>query len=156
MDTYSARISSASPLSLLIITYELFLKNIAKTKEFLSEGNNEKSKFHINHCQKLLNSCITSLNLDYEPALEVLPIYMYINRILIECQIKSNRTGSNALIESNLEHIEKIINILLDGVTSLPDTDVPVGQQVYAGLTYQKDGNLTEYIPINEGNEYQA
>ena len=154
-----SQISSATPLGLLIISYGLLLSNLERAKNEILQSSPRNATNTIIHCQNIVVTLIDGLNLQYELANEILPIYMHINSTLIQCQIKSNRNGKEIeeLLIKNITQIEEIVNNLLDGINTLPDIDVPQTHQVYAGLTYDKDGNLSEYTPQEEMSQgYKA
>lgn len=194
-----ARISNATPLGLLLISYDLFLDATATAKESVKsqkttqegastvqEGANtaqegastdqegvstdqegvntvlqEASDLErdLEYMQKILTEIINSLDLEQELSHEILPIYMYVNKLIIECIIKANRKNQEKLIITNLTTIETIMKTLLEGLESLEDTDEPINpgsQQIIAGLTYQKDGRLNEFIDESSGRNFEA
>lgn len=153
---YVARISCATPLQLVIITYDIMLDNIALAKLNI---NNKSAKEHIFKTQKLLSQLITSLNMDIKISEEILPIYMYINKLLISCSVKINMKNDENLVTKMLTDIEKILNILLVSWKSIKDTEQPIminSQQLFVGLTYKKDGRLTEYLNEDSDRSFKA
>lgn len=155
--TLASRISSATPLGLLVISYELLLSNLALTKAKLDDTGAITTHANIVHCQNIVREITSGLNMDYELSKEVLPLYMYMSKLLTDCQIQSNKRDSEDFIKETLTHIEKIATTLLDGIRTLPDVDVPDSAPVYAGLTYNKHGKLSEYFPSDMDNKgYKA
>lgn len=153
---YIARISCATPLQLVIITYDIMLDNIALAKQNIT---NVSSKDSIAKTQQLLSQLITSLNMDIKISNEILPIYLYINKLLVSCSVKLNIKNNEVSVTKILTDIEIILNTLLVSWKSLKDTDQPIminSQQLYVGLTYKKDGRLTEYISEDSSRSFKA
>lgn len=156
MDDLTNRIINATPLGLLIISYELLQGSLYQAAESMENKDKEKALYHILHSQEILRTITAGLDLDKDIAKEVLPIYVYMNNLLIECQVKVNRDTHRKKVSEDIAHIQKLTDTLLDGIRVLPDVDIEKSKQVYAGLTYQKDGSLSEYISNNEGTDYSA
>jgi flagellin-specific chaperone FliS len=148
IESYTARIASATPLQLLIINYEIALDYIVMAMECRDEQvfkhSTEKS---VTCIEELMNS----LDMKQEISKTLLPIYIYVNKIL-----------NTALYKNNLlEDCVKILKILLDGWNELEKNDtssnsvLKTSQKIYAGLTY-KNGKLEEYIGESTGKTYNA
>lgn len=153
---YVTRISSATPLQLVVVTYDLILEEVG-----LAKGNmgNSDIQEHVSKAQQLLSSLITSLDMEIEISKQLLDIYLYVNKLFISCNIKLNIKGKDEEVRKMLMHAEQILNNLLVGWKNIEDNDnqsvMPSSQQVYAGLTY-KNGKLSEYIDENIGRSFKA
>ena len=155
-------IISATPLQLLHTTYELFITHLDLLKLSLDEtitdeqGNPSDKTPHdrVVHCQNILQYLVSGLNLDHEPARDILPIYIYINKLLIQCQVKVLRTNEKETVKNLITDITRIVQNLYAGIKELPDIDMPE-QNVYA--SYGKGGELQEYTPDNNnGSDFKA
>jgi len=155
-----ARISNATPLGLLLISYDLFLDAVAVTKENIASGEESAViEKDIEYLQKILTEITRSLNMEQELSQEILPIYMHVNKLLIECGVKVKRKSQVKQLSERINIIESIMKILLEGLEALEDTGEPINpavQQVYAGLTYQKDGKLNEFVAEGSGRSFEA
>ena len=155
---YEEKIKNATPMGLVIITYEMLLETLEKASKEI-ETNSETAREAIIHAQAILRSLTSGLNLDYDISTELLDIYMYISSILIDCQIKANRANSEGFVKENIAHVSELLNSLLEGIKAVPDTDAPIietSSKIHAGMTYGKDGNLSEYIHEDISKTYKA
>lgn len=150
---YQNRIINANKEQLLIITYELFIEQVNKSIEVLN--NEDKTEFnrYIDKAQKFHRELMNSLDMSYEISRDLLALYIYINKRLIEGAIKYEKEP--------LKEVVKVANILLDGFKKVAleeNSEVLVknAQKLYAGLTYGK-GKLNEtIISGNESRGFKA
>ena len=137
---FTLRITQANKTELIVILYDMILAYVDDAKEAHTEQN--RAAFHdairkIRGCNQEL---IASLNLEYEPAMNLLSLYIYVNRELVHADVRND-------IEP-LEHVVKVISGLKEAyeIVASQDTSGAVmqnAQTIYAGLTYGK-GDLTE------------
>lgn len=153
---YVALISSATPMQLVAITYDIILEEVAQARVNIG---NPIIREHISKAQKLLSELITSLDMSIDISNDLLSIYMYVNKLFISCSVKSNISTQNDEINAMLENIEKILNNLLVAWKDIEDDkEEPVmsnSQQLFAGLTY-KNGKLSEYIDEDTSRSFKA
>lgn len=147
---YQIRISQATKSELNIITFELCINYIEDALEVI---NKDDTLFvnNINTSLSFLREIIVSLNYDYDISKELLEIYLYCNKLLIEGMIKKDSTS--------LEDAIYMLETIKDGFSQIKDTgdDQKVmqnSQKVFAGLTYGK-GGLDEYVDIT-GKGFKA
>ena len=155
----TSRIMNATPLGLLLVTYDLFLDSLSSAKE--NFANNISPENDLNYAQKVLMELINGLNLEIPLATEVLTVYMYVNKLIIQTIIKTKRTGQDILIdiEDNLLEIEDIMTNLLKALETIEDTGSPIepdATQIFAGLTYNKDGSLNEFVNNSGGKTFEV
>jgi flagellar protein FliS len=139
---YTLRITQANKTQLITILYEMILLYIDEAKEALSQGDQAEYKSSIRKIRGCMNELTASLNLEYELAQNLLQLYLYVNRELVQASVHSRK--------ENLEHVEMVIGELQKAYKQIEDQDQsgPVmgnTQTVYAGLTYGRN-NLTENI----------
>lgn len=149
---YALRIANATPNELNIITFELCILNIEEALENI-DSNPKLFSRKINTALCILKEIIVSLNFDYDISIELSKIYLYINRLLIHSKFnfdKNNLIDSIELLTTIKEGFEQID----EGVsTAKVMTNT---QKVFAGLTYGRNGNLTEYIDNSSSTGFQA
>lgn len=139
---YTLKISNASPVELLIITYELLIDNI---DEALQNADGQNYLSFVDKAQALLKELIYGLDMGLELSKQLFSIYVYVNGLLLNARSPQK---CDKLAES-----KKILSHLLDGWRQVADSGNGAGndallentQQIYAGLTYGKNGQLNEY-----------
>jgi len=154
--SYIARISNATPLQLLVISYDMFLDSLGQAKKTIDTEDFSKN---LEFMEKVLIEIIGSLNLEMELAKEVLPLYVNVQRLMGQAQAKAIRKGQKDGVLKLLDDAEQIMTILLDGIKQLEEVDAPAmdnSQQIYAGLTYQKGGVLKEFISEDSSKSFKA
>lgn len=137
---YTGRIVQASATELIVIIYELIIKEIELAKEEFEDGNQEGFVRSLKSGQLFISHLMESLDYQYKMSYDLLGLYLYVNRNIVNAICKLN--------PKELKNSESIINKLKFGFEAIKDEDKsgPVmanAQQVYAGLTYGK-GKLNE------------
>jgi len=146
-DEMKQRIALASPAQLVVITYEILCGHLAESARLHgSEGFPEA----LEKARACLNELSAALNLEIPVSAELLQIYIYMNKLLIRAQM-----------ENAAEHVaeaQKIAQKLLDGWCEIAAAPEGQGKEkaMYAGLTYTKDGALSEYDPDETGRGYRV
>ena len=156
-EDYTLRIAQATPVQLVIINHELLLDFITTAMDAFEKGELELFYQNINKSKDALTMLIEGLDFDQEIAHELYNLYRYAGECL-----------NKALFGKDIKAADEIKNMfheLLEGWQSIedtPDDRIPenatddVGpQQVFAGLTYGKDG-LDEYIPEDDSRGFKA
>ncbi|WP_058486681.1 flagellar export chaperone FliS [Defluviitalea phaphyphila] len=148
MENRTAQIVNATPGQLIVITYELIIEAINEAEKKIPVTDEKDFKRSIEKAQNLLRELMESLDLSYEISYDLMSLYLYINKLIINSYITKKKEP--------LEEAKKLLNILLVGwkeVVSKEEQKTPVmenTQKIYAGLTYGK-GNLNESV-IEENN----
>lgn len=145
---YTLRISQANKTQLITILYEMVLLYIDEAEEALDTGDRMEYKSAIRKIRGCMNELTASLNFDYELALNLLQLYLYVNRELVKASSHNDR--------ENLEHVRKVIDQLhkaYQQIETQDKSDPVMGntQTVYAGLTYGRN-TLTENIADPSAN----
>lgn len=144
---YTRRISQANSTDMVVVIYDIALNYIEEAKEALSDKNySNLNNLGIN-IRKCINELIGSLNYEYSPSGELLQLYIFCSRQLVEA---TNKRDMEALVR-----IESIISKLRDAYAQIADTNhsgaiMQNSQSVYAGLTYGR-GTLNEDV-LGSGN----
>ena len=139
---YTLRITQANKTQLITILYEIVLIYIDEAEAALSEDDRAEYKSAIRKIRGCMNELTASLNLEYDLAQNLLQLYLYVNRELVQASVHNEK--------ENLEHIRLVIGELQKAYKKIENQDVsgPVmgnTQTVYAGLTYGRN-TLTENI----------
>lgn len=137
---FTLRITQANPTELVVILYEMMLCYLKESKDFLQADDKDAFREAVRKSRGCLNELITSLNLEYEPAPQMLQLYLFCLRRLAYAEAKKDVTP--------LAEIEKVIRPLQTAYSEIAGQNKqgPVmnnSQTVYAGLTYGKN-TLTE------------
>lgn len=147
--TYATRVSQATRTELIVIMYEIILSDINSAAENFNKGDEISFEQDIKHGQKFLNELMGALDYQYSISKELMSLYVFVNKCLINSMFQKSVTG--------LEHAKEVLNILLEGFKGIRKEDNygPVMKntgQLYAGLTYGK-GVLNEtFVDSNQQN----
>lgn len=142
------RISQANKTQMITILYEMVLLYIEEAQEASEKNDDAAFKTSIKKIRGCMNELTSSLNFEYELAQNLLQLYLYVNRELVQASIHSD--------SGRLENIRAVIQKLQEAYRQIEgqDTSKPVmgnAQTVYAGLTYGRN-TLTENISDPYGN----
>lgn len=145
---FTLRISQANKTQMVVIIYEILLEYLKDAKAaVLAEDKNAKRE-SFNKVRSCINELIGSLHYDYEPAGELLELYVYCSKELVNADLHGSI--------SSIETVERIIGALKEAYAQIADLDKSPAimgntQTVYAGLTYGKT-TLTESVTDPSGN----
>lgn len=146
------RIANANDAQLVAIVYEGLIDTINSAIEHMREGNKEKLNYSVNKAREILAELLATLQGDSEIANNLRSLYMYVNKIVTEANIKEE--------ESKLKEAIKVLNPLLEAWQELGEKDevaasstpgnIPSSRPtIVAGMTYGK-GKLNDYVINNE------
>lgn len=149
---FQTRIVNAGRGELLIINYEMLLAEIEGAVEALNHKNEPAFEKAMIQSHKLLRELSSSLDFKYSISKELMSIYIYLNKKLVDASMKHE--------SSALEESVRIINILLSGwkLVEVETDETPVianGQKVYAGLTYGRS-SLNESVDHAASRGFRA
>lgn len=139
---YTLKITQANKTQMIVILYEMFLIYLEETESAHAKEDREGFREGIRKSRGCLRELMASLHFEYEPAMNLLQLYLYINRELAKADIHNST--------EELDHVKKVITKLHEAYQKISeqDTSGPVmanTQTVYAGLTYGKN-TLTENL----------
>ncbi|NHM29956.1 flagellar export chaperone FliS [Neobacillus terrae] len=86
---------TAKPAELTLMLYNGCLKFIALAKNAIEKRNIEEKHTNITKTQKIITELIITLNYDYEISKEMKQLYEYMNRRLVEGNIKNDSSILN-------------------------------------------------------------
>lgn len=85
-------VSTASPGELTLMLYNGCIKFIGKAKVSMEAKNISEKNYNIQRAQAIISELIVTLNMDFEISKQMHPLYDYMNRRLIEANIKNDVT----------------------------------------------------------------
>lgn len=147
LQMYTARITQANRSDLVVITYDLILDSMVTAKEAAKEKNRIEYEEELKRIQKLLNELMGSLDYQYPIARDLMQLYSFCNRKVIEALFKKN-------IEA-LDSVKLVIEKLKIGFEGVAKQDSSPAvmqntQKLYAGLTYGKHALDEVFVNDNE------
>lgn len=157
---FVARISQANRSQLTVVIFDIIIEEITCAielwKSSAGQGKNAMEaedlrayEASLKKARDFTGELINSLNFKYSIAMELRPIYVFVNQEIIY-----------ALLSGNAKKLDKIVNILGKLRESFEeishqDFSEPLmenTQKIYAGLTYKK-GSLSEIsVDVNQAS----
>ncbi|MGZ0087096.1 flagellar export chaperone FliS [Caldibacillus thermoamylovorans] len=83
-------VSTASPGELTLMLYNGCLKFLTKAKQAISEENVQERNRNLQKAQRIIQELMVTLDQKYEVAKQMMVMYEYMNRRLIEANIKND------------------------------------------------------------------
>ena len=83
-------VTTASPGELTLMLYNGCLKFLGKAKVAIEQKNIQEKNINLQKSQAIISELMSTLNMDMPIAKQMLPLYEYMNRRLIEANIKSD------------------------------------------------------------------
>ena len=83
-------VTTASPGELTLMLYNGCLKFLGKAKVAIEQKNIQEKNINLQKSQAIISELMSTLNIDMPIAKQMLPLYEYMNRRLIEANIKSD------------------------------------------------------------------
>ncbi|MCP1143755.1 flagellar export chaperone FliS [Lysinibacillus endophyticus] len=92
-------VTTASPGELTLMLYNGCLKFLVKGKEAIVDNNIQEKNTNIQKAQAIIKELMVTLNTDQDVAKQMLSLYDYMNRRLIEANIKNDISMIDEVIE---------------------------------------------------------
>ena len=149
IQTYTYRVSQASPCELVVIMYDIILDDVKNARTAKNAGNIKQYQADLAHAVKFVNELMGALDFSQAISFRLMSLYIYVNKMLVKARVSGKW--------DSLNEVELVIEKLRAGFDGIKnqDTSGPVMQnvqQVYAGLTYGK-GTLNEtYLNAQDFN----
>ena len=83
-------VTTASPGELTLMLYNGCLKFLGRAKVAIEEKNIQDRNYYIQRSQAIIAELMSTLNMDIEISQQMLPLYEYMNRRLVEANIQSD------------------------------------------------------------------
>lgn len=148
---FTLRITQANKTQLITILYEMILLYLDEAKEALPAEDKTEYKNTIRKLRGCMDELIASLHMEYDLAQNLLQLYLYINRELVQASMRYR--------QENLEHVETVIGKLHTAWRQIETQDMsePVmgnAQEVYAGLTYGRNTLMESMSNLRENRGF--
>ena len=132
---FTRRLSQCNQGGMIVIVYDIFFAYMDDAKNAWEKNDRESFKTAIRNVQRTLDELMQALDLSYEIARTLHPLYAYCKELL-----------AKTLYENRLDRFEEAESIMKKLYSSFVkvaelDTSEPImsnTQQVYAGMTYGK------------------
>lgn len=85
-------VTTASPGELTLMLYNGCLKFLHKAKLAIQEKNIQEKNTNLQKAQSIIGELMSTLNMDVEVSKQLLPLYEFLNRRLIEANIQNDAT----------------------------------------------------------------
>lgn len=146
---YVPKITTATPLQLVNITFELIQYHIDYAQQ--QEVNNLEYSQSIDKAKQFLDSLIISLDMEYPISSDLLALYLVASQSLINAKL--------TLKKSHLTDATNILTPIAEGFVDISENDDGTAtmdtSKIYAGLTYGKSG-LNEYVDDKNSRNFEA
>ncbi len=83
-------VNTASPGELTLMLYNGCLKFMSLAKKAISDGNTEAKNTNLLKAQNIIHEFMVTLNMDYKVSNELMVMYDYLHRRLVEANVKSD------------------------------------------------------------------
>ncbi|SFC24257.1 flagellar protein FliS [Bacillus sp. OV322] len=83
-------VTTASPGDLTLMLYNGCLKFITLAKKAIEENNIQEKNTNLIKAQKIIQELMVTLNMDVDVSKDLMSLYDYLNRRLIEANLKSD------------------------------------------------------------------
>lgn len=159
VEDYTLRISQATPAQLVVINYELIVLFLTDALEAYGPEkakhpeNKDAFARQVNKAKNGLMQLVKGLNFEITLAQDLYQIYEYIDKRLNTAYFSFDRAAAAEALS--------LIEMLLAGWREAAKQETNASPamehapQVYAGLTYRKEG-LSEYVIQNDERGYKA
>lgn len=152
ISAFSYRIMQASPTQLVVILYEMGIVYLKDAVTYIDGEHKDEARTSLKNARRVVDELNHSLNMEYEISVNLMQIYMSVNRAIIRASV-SLRTDELIRCIGMLEKLRKSFEDI-----SSHDTQGAVmknSQQVYAGLTYGK-GTLNESFGLESNRGFRV
>ena len=146
------KITQANKTQLIVILYEMALTYMEEAKEAYDKNNRKEFRQAISRIRGCINELMGSLRFEYELAIRILGLYMFITKELARAEVRMDY--------GHVANAENIIRELLKAYreVSFKDDSGPVMQNaqiVYSGLTYDRK-DVLDSLSNNTNRGYTA
>lgn len=83
-------VNTASPGELTLMLYNGCLKFLNLAKQAISDKNISEKNVNLQKAQNIINELIVTLNMEIEISKQIMPLYDFIRRQLIEANVKND------------------------------------------------------------------
>ena len=152
MENYINRINSANPIQLISINYEIIIEYIENALDLVEKGENMAPV--LLKARELLASLFESLDITSEKTADfsknMADLYLYVNRLLIQADTLSQKSDKTQALTDAKTLVQGILKAWKT-LEPLADKKAPI-----SGLTYTKDGELSEFDNQTPNSDYKV
>jgi flagellar secretion chaperone FliS len=146
----SNRIANANSAQLVAILYEGLIETFHKGIEHINNSEMQKLNITIQKSREILAELLYTLKGDSEIADNLRSLYVYVNKIATEAELKKD--------PAKLQEAIKVIIPLYEAWTELSEKEIKAGAPeggpaIVTGITYGK-GQLKDYV-VNDKNRWE-
>lgn len=148
---YVSRITQANRTELLVIVYELLQQDLRQAMEEYEREELEAFQHSLQHAQRFLVELMETLDFKYELSFELLSLYKFVNKVILDNLRKKEADGLKeciGIIEKIKHSYEQLVPLDHSGPVMVNT------QKVYAGLTYGRH-SLSE-ISVDSTNGHRG
>lgn len=150
---FTVRITQSNRTELVVVIYEIILDYIKEALDFFEQGQIEEFQSELKHARSFLKELMEALDFTYPIATELLQIYLFVNRTLLQAISRKKADDLPGMLSIMGKLHQAFLTISKDDNSEKLMQNT---QKVYAGLTYGK-GNLTESIGFQDSDRgYKA
>ena len=137
---FTRRITNANRSELLVIMFEMFHQDATDYLEYFEEQNYELMHMEAGKMKGIVSELINTLDRQYEISNNLYSLYRFVERQLIEADVKRSAEG--------VRQADKIMSKLGESFREVAKQDTSAAvmkntEKVYAGITYGRD-DITE------------
>lgn len=131
----ASRVMTATPLQLVLITYEALLEELKDSITNLKLNKIKQYDKNLNNSRNIIRELIHSLDIEYKPADDLLAIYAYCQKLINAAQFRKDI--------SKVEECIKVLTPLYEGwqqaeQITAGEINKTNKQPMVAGMTYGK------------------
>ena len=149
---FTLKITQANKCQLIAILYEMTLVYIDEAKKAFTKEDRKEFRLALTRARSCINELMTSLNFEYELAINILQLYVFVNKEIARAEVKMD-----------IEHLDNAANVIRKLLKayqelSLLDNSPPLmknTQAIYTGLTYDRTHAL-DSLSHNINRGYRA
>lgn len=143
IDQFSFKVTQANKSQMVVIVYDIILDDLTSAKEKYEKGNVDEFTKDLKHAQKFVSELIGTLNHKYPISMDLMTLYLYVNKMIIKAMVQRKPDA--------LDGLDEVVMKLRTAFDTISRTDYsgPVmhqTEQVYAGLTYNKNDLSEAYL----------
>lgn len=143
IEEFERRIATGGKEELLIVTFDIMSEYIEEAESDFQKKNIEEFLENTKKARNCLGNLISGLNMDYNLSHELLRLYLFINKSLIQSEIRKEPL--------NYQCINTIINKIRNSFAIVAANEKRAAGynndgEIYAGLTYSKGASLNETV----------
>lgn len=140
---FTLRVSQCNRTELVSITDEIIIEYLREAKEREQQKQLDEMRFCLKKAGQFLDDLISALDMRFPVATELLNLYLYMKKCLLQADIHG--------CEDRLEPVVEMLKELQAAFLEVSKSDnggnvMEQSEKVYAGLTYGKNSHLNEIV----------